>query len=45
MNLNISENIKSICLKPKIYMKCHNYNMQVKFDNTVLYFDKENAPF
>ena len=40
MNLNISETRKSICLKLKIYTKCHNKDMQVKFLNSVLHFDK-----
>ena len=40
MYLNISETRKSICLKHKIYMKCHNQDMQVMFHNSVLHFDK-----
>ena len=40
MYLNIYETRKRICLKLKIYMKCHNKDMQVKFHNSVLHFDK-----
>ena len=40
MYLNISETSTGICLKLKRYMRCHNYDMQVKFHNSVLHFDK-----
>ena len=40
MYLNISETRKPICLKFKIYMKCHNQDKQVKFHNSVLHFVK-----
>ena len=45
MYLNISETGKSFCLKLKICMKCHNYDMQVKFHNSVLHFDKVMSLF
>jgi len=40
MYLNISKTSTGICLKLKIYMKYHKFDMQVKFHNSVLHFDK-----
>jgi len=40
MYLNIYETRQRTCLKIKIYMKCHNYVIKVKFNSSVLHFDK-----
>ena len=42
MYLNISETSMGICLKLKryIYMTYHKLDMQVKFHDSVLHFDK-----
>jgi len=40
MYLNISETFTGICLKLEIYMAYHKWDMQVKFHNSVLHFDK-----
>jgi len=42
MYLNLSETRQS--MKLEIYMKCHNKDMQVRFNNSVLHFDK-GMPF
>jgi hypothetical protein len=45
MYLNISETSTGICLKLKKYMKCHNLDMQVKFHNSILHFNKVMSLF
>jgi len=41
----LTGDVQNPCLKLKIYMKCHNKDMQVKFHNSVLHFDKVIPPF